>query len=152
MPVRYRTLAVRDGEFYVSVAELVVATPLDELRVRAEVAYAEEWLTLEQAVDYSHLSVATVERLEHDGTLRRGGTTGRPLYKRKWLDAALGAVPLLVVAVLLAVTSLLLAELVDVVLPGPDFGFPPGTGHPLSHPLETARDLAVALERLLDGG
>lgn len=63
----------------------------DELmRELARVAHAEEWLTLKQASDYTRLSVSTLERLEHDGALRRGGTRGRTLYKRKWLDAALG--------------------------------------------------------------
>jgi hypothetical protein len=119
--------AQRVGELYVALGKVVPATfavadlnrARDRVGERASAAVArshelaailvgEEWLTVEQATDYTQLSRATLERLEHDGRLRRGGTTGRPLYKRKWLDAALGAGLALLVAV-----ALILAGVID---------------------------------------
>ena len=58
-------------------------------REMAEVVYAYEWLTPEQAVEYTKLSPATLDQMVKDGVLHRGGTKRRPRYQRQELDKAM---------------------------------------------------------------
>lgn len=84
--------------------------------------------TRAEAAEWAHVHVNTIDRARKNGALKStnpgGGRPVRIAHRDllRWLG-------LLVVLVL---STLLLVELVDVVVAwGGDWGFPPGTGHPL---------------------
>jgi excisionase family DNA binding protein len=44
------------------------------------------WLTKQEAATYARVSVSTIERAIRAGELRAGGTPGRVLIRREWID------------------------------------------------------------------
>jgi excisionase family DNA binding protein len=58
------------------------------------------WLTKTEAAVYTRVSVDTLERAVRRGELQAGGTPGRRLFRRAWLDAWLGAVVIMLVLAL----------------------------------------------------
>ena len=44
------------------------------------------WLTLAEAAAYARVHPATIERATGRGELRVGGTIGKRLFRREWLD------------------------------------------------------------------
>jgi excisionase family DNA binding protein len=59
-----------------------------------------KWLTKTEAAVYTRVSVATLDRAVRRGELHAGGTPGRRLFRRAWLDAWLSAT--IIVLVVLA--------------------------------------------------
>lgn len=65
------------------------------------------WLTRNQAAEYTGLSKNTIRRAAQRGDLQEGGTEGKRLYQRLWLDAWLSkrAAELAILLVTLAIVG-----------------------------------------------
>jgi excisionase family DNA binding protein len=78
VPVDFVSREIADGDYYVTVVEPIVARADLEL---------EHWLSKAEAIAYANVSEATLDRAIHAGELEVGGTRGRRLFRREWLDA-----------------------------------------------------------------
>jgi len=111
----------------------------------AEITARATVVTTAEAAALGHCHPRTITRAWQRGELERVELDGdgRPFYRLRdvvtWIVSRGGTIVVLAVVVMLA---LLAIEMIDLIIPGTDFGFPPGTGHP-------AKRIIDLLDRLL---